>query len=462
MDLVDYSRERLRAHRRRVPRCSRRASASTTSSAIPLSALKGDNVTEPSAAHAVVRRPDADASTSRRSRSTTTPCSVAPFRMPVQWVNRPNLDFRGFAGHDRRRRRHSRATASRVLPSGRESKVARIVTHDGDLASAVAGQSVTLTLADEIDVSRGDVLGGRRCAAGSRRPVRGDVVWMSDEPMLPGRPYLMKIGAQHGRRDGRPRRSTRSTSTRSSTSRRRRSSSTRSASCNLDARPSRSPFDPYDENRDTGGFILIDRLTNDTVGAGLLHFALRRSQNVHWQALDVDKARARGAEGAEAVRRLVHRAVRRRQVDDRQPGREAAARARPAHLPARRRQRAARPEQGPRLHRRRPRREHPPRRRGGEADGRCRPDRARRRSSRRSAPSARWRASSSSAGEFFEVFVDTPLDVAEQRDPKGLYKKARRGELKNFTGIDSPYEAPSERSCASTRRRSSPRRRPKR
>ena len=204
-------------------------------------------------------------------------------------------------------------------------------------------------------------------------------------------------------------------------------------------------FEPYADNRDLGGFILIDRLTNDTVGAGLIHFALRRAHNIHWQALDVDKAaRARRSRASApcvvwltglsgAGKSTIANLVEKR-----------AARPRPPHLSARRRQRPPRAEQGSRLHRGGPRREHPPRGRGGAADGRRRPHRPRRRSSRRSGPSAAWRASWSSAGEFVEVFVDTPLAVAEARDPKGLYKKARRGELKNFTGIDSPYEPPED------------------
>ena len=174
----------------------------------------------------------------------------------------------------------------------------------------------------------------------------------------------------------------------------------------------------------------------------MLHFALRRSQNIHWQALDVDQARAGRDQGPEALRALVHRAVRRRQVDDRQPGREEAARAGRAHLPARRRQRAPRAQQGPGLHRRGPRREHPPRRRGGDADGRCRPDRADRvhlAVPRRAADGAGLAAARASSSRCSSTRRSRWPSSAT---PKGLYKKARRGELKNFTGIDSPYEPP--------------------
>ena len=181
------------------------------------------------------------------------------------------------------------------------------------------------------------------------------------------------------------------------------------------------------DNRDTGGFILIDRLTNDTVGAGMLHFALRRAHNVHWQAIDVDKAAHAALKGQKpcvlwftglsgagksTIANLVEKKLHAQG---------------PSHLPAGRRQRAPRPEQGSRLHRRRPRREHPARRRGRQADGRRRPDRDHVVHLAVPQPSAAWRASCCADGEFIEVFVDTPLAVAEERDVKGLYKKARAG-----------------------------------
>ena len=338
--------------------------------------------------------------------------------------------------------RSAPATRSRRCPPAARAASRASSPQDGDLDQAVAGQSVTLTLADEIDISRGDVI----AAAADALPEVADqfeatLVWMSGRADAAGAALPAEDRRQDRRPRPSPRRSTRSTSTRWSTWPPRRSSSTRSASA-ICSSTARSPSTPTSDNRDTGGFILIDRLTNDTVGRR--HAALRAAPLAQHPLAGARREQGGRAalKGQKPVRPLVHGPVRRRQVDHRQPGREEAPRAGPAHLPARRRQRPPRPEQGPRLHRRRPGREHPPRRRGREADGRRRPHRPRRRSSRRSAPSGTWRARWSPRGEFIEVFVDTPLGVAEQRDPKGLYSKARRGELKNFTGIDSPYEAP--------------------
>jgi bifunctional enzyme CysN/CysC len=241
--------------------------------------------------------------------------------MPVQWVNRPNLDFRGFAGT---------IASGAVKPGDRsraalgpESTVARIVTMDGDLPKPWPGQSVTLTLADEIDISRGDVLARAAGAAGVADQFEATIVWMADEPMLPGRPYLLKIGTRTVRPS--PSSSTRSTSTRSSTCwRPRRWSSTRSASA-IEPRPA-GRLRPYAENRDTGGFILIDRSPTPRRRRHD-HFALRRAhQRPLAGARRQQAARAR-AQGPEAVRAVVHRPVGRRQIDHRQPGRKEAARA---------------------------------------------------------------------------------------------------------------------------------------
>jgi bifunctional enzyme CysN/CysC len=209
----------------------------------------------------------------------------APFRMPVQWVNRPNLDFRGFSGviaagkvkvGDR----------LKVLPSGKESTVSGIVM-DGEIDEATAGLSVTLTLADEIDISRGDILAAPNSPPGVSDQFEATLVWMNEAPLLPGRPYLLKIGAK-------------TVSASVSTIKHKVNVNTLEhlaaksldlneiGVCNISLDHSVA-FDPYAENKDTGGFILIDRLTNETVGAGLIHFALRRAENIHWQAVDVDK-----------------------------------------------------------------------------------------------------------------------------------------------------------------------------
>jgi len=209
-----------------------------------------------------------------------------PFRLPVQWVNRPDLDFRGFSGQ----------VASgmikpgdkvKALPSAKESTVARIVTHDGDLDQASAGQSVTVTLADEIDISRGDVI----CTAGQPCEVsdqfRATIIWMSEQELLPGRTYLMKVGATMVQATvAQPRHAININTMEELAARTLGLNEIGVCHLNLDRQIG---FDPYEENRDTGGFILIDRLTNETVGAGMIDFALRRATNIHLQTLDIDK-----------------------------------------------------------------------------------------------------------------------------------------------------------------------------
>ena len=209
-----------------------------------------------------------------------------PFRLPVQWVNRPNSEFRGFAGLVAGGQ-VSVGERIRALPSGHEAVVARIVTHNGDLPSAIAGQSITLTLDREIDVSRGDLLVAAEHPASVADQFQATLIWMHEEPMLPGRSYLLKVGPR--------------TVTATITSPRykvnvntlehlaaKQLELNEIGVCNLSLDRSIA-FDRYSENRETGGFVLIDRLSNDTVGAGLLQFALRRADNIHWQALDVNK-----------------------------------------------------------------------------------------------------------------------------------------------------------------------------
>jgi bifunctional enzyme CysN/CysC len=322
--------------------------------AIPLSALRGDNITEPSENTPWYTGPTLIGHL--ETVDVAEDLEAKPFRMPVQWVNRPDLDFRGFAGQiaGGRVRPGDRV---RILPSGRESAVARVVTYDGDLEEAVAGQSVTITLTDEVDVSRGDVLAAATAPASVADQFESHIVWMSEEPMLPGRPYLLKVGTRTvGVTVAQPKYKVNVNTLEHTAAKTLELNEIGVCNINLD-RPVQ--FDPYGENRDMGGFVLIDRFTNNTVAAGLLHFALRRADNVHWQAIEV------------------HRAVRRREVDDRQHRRAEAPRAGASHVPARRRQRAPRAQQGPRVHRRRSGREHPARRRGRQADGRRRPDRPR-------------------------------------------------------------------------------------
>ncbi len=404
--------------------------------AIPMSALRGDNVTDNSPNTPWYYGPSlmqhletVEIEQDLRHRA---------LRLPVQWVNRPNQDFRGFAGTI------AGGTVSpgdevRVLPSGRQSRVARIVTRDGDLGEAIAGQSVTVTLEDEVDVSRGDVIAGARSSPGVADQFQVTLIWMHEEPMLPGRPYLMKIGLR--------------TVTASITELRHKVNVNtlehvaakqlelnEIGLCNLSTdRP--IAFDPYEENRDTGGFIFIDKLTNDTVGAGLIRFALRRSENVHWQALDVDKHSRAVQKGQKSCVLWF-------------TGLSGAGKSTIANLVEKRLHSLGRHTytlDGDNV------------RHGLNKDlGFTEADRVE--NIRRVAEVSKLMVDAGlivlvsfispfrserrlarelvEAGEFIEVFVDTPLAVAEQRDPKGLYRKAREGRIKNFTGIDSPYEPP--------------------
>jgi bifunctional enzyme CysN/CysC len=403
---------------------------------IPMSALKGDNVTDRSDEMAWYHGPTLMAFLETVPVEDVT--AAQPFRLPVQWVNRPDLDFRGFAGQiaggtvrpgDR----------VRVLPAGTTSTVERIVTFDGDLPEAVAGQSVTLTLTDEIDISRGDLI----CAADSPAEVadqfEAHVVWMGEDAMLPGRPYLMKIGTRVvGLTIGHPKYRVNVNTLEHAAANTLELNEIGVCNISLD-RP--IAFDAYTANRDTGGFIIIDRMTNSTVGAGLLHFALRRSQNIHWQAVQVDKvARATlnghapkvvwftGLSGAgkstiaNIVESKLHAEGVRTYLLDGDNVRHGLNRDL-GFTDADRVENIRRVAEVAKL----------------MVDAGLvvlvsfiSPFAAERQMAReRVEPS-----------EFIEVYVETPLAVAEQRDVKGLYAKARKGELKNFTGIDSPYEAP--------------------
>lgn len=361
-----------------------------------------------------------------------------PFRMPVQWVNRPNLDFRGFSGQ----------VASgvvkpgdrvKVLPSGRESRVSRIVTLPGDLDRAVAGQSVTITLTDEVDVSRGDVLVTADAPSAVAGQFEATLVWMDDEPLPPGRSYLLKIGARLvGASITEIKHRVNVNTLEHTAAKRLELNEIAHVNISLDQA---IPFEAYADNRDLGGFILIDRISNRTVGAGMLNFALRRADNIHWQHTDVSKA-SRAALKSQRGRVVWL------------TGLSGAGKSTIANLVEKRLHALGRHTyllDGDNV------------RHGLNKDlGFTEEDRVE--NIRRVAEVAKlmvdaglivltafispFRAERQMAreilndGEFVEVFVDTPLAVAESRDVKGLYKKARSGQLKNFTGIDSPYEAP--------------------
>ncbi len=403
---------------------------------IPMSALAGDNVNAPSPHTPWYHGPTLMGHL--ETVEVNERAAEGPFRFPVQWVNRPNLDFRGFSGRivggsvkpgDR----------LRVLPSGRESTVVRLVTHDGDLEQAVAGQSITVTLADEVDVSRGDVLVAANSPASVADQFRASVVWMSDEHLLPGRPYLMKIGAKTVSATVTDIRYRVNVNTLEHTAAKTLELN-EIGICNLSLdRP--VVFDPYTENHDMGAFILIDRISNNTVGAGMMEFALRRSQNVHWQAVDIDKQARAGLKGQKACVLWF-------------TGLSGSGKSTIANILEKKLFASGRHTyllDGDNV------------RHGLNKDlGFTDIDRVE--NIRRVAEVARLMADAGlitlvsfispfraerrlarallEEGEFIEIHIDAPLAVAEKRDPKGLYHKARHGEIKNFTGIDSPYEPP--------------------
>ncbi|HEV2653060.1 MAG TPA: adenylyl-sulfate kinase, partial [Rhizomicrobium sp.] len=366
--------------------------------------------------------------------------SEKPFRFPVQWVNRPNLDFRGFSGTVVSGRIKP-GDAIAVAKSGRTTSVKRIVTMDGDLPEAAAGAAVTLVLADEVDISRGDVLSAPGARPEVTEQFAAHLLWMAEEELLPGRQYLLKLG-------------TTTTPVQVTELKHKVDVNT------LDQHAAKTlqlnevgygnfstsqpiAFDPYVQSRDMGGFILIDRFTNATVGAGMIDFGLRRATNVHWQALDVNKdARAvqkgqkpavlwfTGLSGsgkstiANLVERALHAEGRHTYLLDGDNVRHGLNRDL-GFTDADRVENIRRVGEAARLF----------------VDAGLivlvsfiSPFRSERHMARELVKE----------GEFVEIFIDTPIEVCMQRDPKGLYQKAKAGEIKNFTGIDSPYEAPED------------------
>jgi bifunctional enzyme CysN/CysC len=405
--------------------------------AIPISGLKGDNITSASAATPWYGGP-----TLMQHLETVeideTWLQAGPLRLPVQWVNRPNLDFRGFAGEI------ASGTASpgervRILPSGRESRIARIVTKDGDLDLAVAGQSVTLTLEDEVDCSRGDIIVSAESPAEVADQFETTIVWMGEEPLLPGRPYWLKIGAKTVSATVTEPKYKINVNTLEHLAAKQLELN-EIAVCNISL-DQPVAFDAYAENHDTGGFILIDRITNGTVGAGMIRFALRRAQNIHWQALDVSKATRAAAKGQQpAVLWFT--------------GLSGAGKSTIANLVEKKLQAMGRHTyilDGDNVR-------HGLNRDLGFTDA----DRVE--NIRRVAEVSKlfveagvivlvsfispYRAERGLArdcvepDEFIEIYVDTPVDECRRRDPKGLYQRADAGQIRNFTGIDAPYEPP--------------------
>jgi bifunctional enzyme CysN/CysC len=435
MDLLDYSKDIFERIERDYREFASRIGL-TDVTCIPTSAVHGHNIV--SRAPAMAWYSGQTLMEYLESAPVGDEGAQRPFRLPVQLVHRPNADFRGFSGPIVSGTVEVGAGIT-ALPSGKQSRISRIIVGDQDVESATTGQSVTVTLADELDVSRGDVLAASNAPPSVSDAFEATVVWMTEQPLLQGRSYLLKLGAQTAPATVAPLKYKINVNTLEHVA-------ARSLEMNeigvcaieLD-RP--IVFEPYRENRDLGGFILIDRISNTTVGAGLLHFALRRSQNVRWQALEIDKAGRAELKGqkpcvlwftglsgagkstiASLLEKRLHAMGRHTYVLDGDNVRHGLTKDL-GFTPADRVENIRRVAEVSRL----------------MADAGLivmvsliSPFRAERRMARELLP----------PGEFFEVFVDTPLEVAESRDPKGLYKKVRRGELKNFTGVDSPYEYP--------------------
>ncbi len=435
MDLVDYSQKRFAEICHEYDLISSDLGFEEIVY-IPLSALKGDNVFDPS-----TKTPWYKGETLLHYLENVQVANNAAdkdFRMRVQWVNRPDLNFRGFCG----------TIASGVVrpgdevivpSSGQTSRVAKIVTMDGDLDEAVAGQAITLCLEDEIDISRGDMLTTPQSRPSHADQFEAKLVWMHEDPLLPGRSYLLKAGSATA-----PAQITELKRKVNVNTLKLEPGKTLAMNevgiCNISITKAIS-FDSYDTNRHTGNFILIDRFTNATVGAGMIDFPLRRATNIHWQSIAIDKQSRStlknqkpcvlwftGLSGsgkstiANLVEKKLHSMGKHTYLLD-----------------------------GDNIR-------HGLNRDLGFTDA----DRVE--NIRRIAETAKlfvdagiivltafispFKSERNLArelldeGEFVEIFVNTPLDICEQRDPKGLYKKARSGELKNFTGIDSAYEAP--------------------
>lgn len=436
MDLIDYDADRYNAI------CDDyRAFAETIGigdfTCIPISGFKGDNI--------IVQSPNTPWYSGDPLITHLEAVELAlaadqakPFRMPVQWVNRPNLDFRGFSGQIAAGSVKP-GDAVRILPSGKTSTVSHLVTLKGELDEAAAGQSITLCLADEIDCSRGDVIAAADDPPEVSNQFEATLVWMDDDPLLVGRSYWLKLGAQMvSATIQQPKYTVNVNNMEHMAAKTLELNAIGVAEIATD-----KPliFEPYAASRALGGFILIDKITNHTVGAGMLHFSLRRAQNVHWQATDIGRddhaalknqkprvlwftglsgsGKSTIANEVEKRLNLMNRHTFLLDGDNVRHGLNKDL----GFTEADRIENIRRVGEVTKL----------------MADAGLivltafiSPFRAEREMVRQMLP----------GGEFIEIFVDTPLAVAEARDVKGLYKKARSGQLKNFTGIDSPYEAP--------------------
>jgi bifunctional enzyme CysN/CysC len=405
---------------------------------IPLSALRGDNVAWPSTAMPWYAGPTLVEYLEQVD--VAADAAAMPFRMAVQWVNRPDQNFRGYCGTiaGGSVRRGDRVV---VLPSGQATRIARIVKMDHELESATAGDAVTLTVDDELDIGRGDVIAAESAQPGLAEQFAAHLIWMSDQAMLPGRSYLLAAGTALVRAHVTELKHKINVGTHEHVAAKHLDLN-EIGFCNVSLdRP--IAFDPYGENRDMGGFILIDRLSNDTVACGMIAFALRRAANVHWQPLQVDKAARAALNGqkpcvlwftglsgagkstiANLLEQMLHESGRHTVLLD-----------------------------GDNV------------RHGLNRDlGFTDEDRVE--NIRRVAEVAKLMVEAGlivlvsfispfrserlmardlvATGEFVEIYVNTPIEICEVRDPKGLYKLARTGKLPNLTGLGSPYEPPEQ------------------
>ncbi|MTI08682.1 sulfate adenylyltransferase subunit CysN [Curvivirga aplysinae] len=435
MDLVDYAEDRFEEIKAEYAEFAEKLGLENITY-VPISALEGDNIIEKSANMDWYQGPTL--MNHLETVDNTSYLHESPFRMHVQWVNRPNLDFRGFSGSI------SAGIVKpgdeiRVAPSGKTSTVKTISTFDGDLPSAEAGQAVTITLDDEIDISRGDLLATPDHPPAVANQFAAHLIWMTEDEMLPGRRYLIKMGGNTiNAQVSELKHKINVNNLEHLAGKTLELNEVGYVTISLDKE---LPFDPFEENRHTGNFILIDRFTNATIGAGMIKHPLRRATNIHWQALDVDKESRSEAKNqnpavlwftglsgsgkstiANIVEKKLHSMGKHTYTLDGDNVRHGLNKDL-GFTDADRVENIRRIAETSKLF----------------VDAGLivltsfiSPFISERRMARQSV----------AENEFLEIFVDTPLELCEKRDPKGLYKKARAGEITNFTGIDSDYETP--------------------
>jgi bifunctional enzyme CysN/CysC len=436
LDLVDYSEEVYNNIVSEYQEFANNALNIDSITPIPISALMGDNVV-----HKSQNTPWYNGQTIMQYLETVEVHDQKisqSFRMPIQWVNRPNSEFRGFSGLIASGKIKS-GEEVKILPGGKKSSIKDIVTWSGNLESASAGQSVTVTLDDEIDISRGDVMISAKSSCGESDQFQAHVLWMNDDAMMPGRQYLLKSNTQSATLTlGKLKHKIDVNTLEHLPAKILQLNEIGVCNLSLDKRIA---FDPYEENQTMGGFIIIDRMSNNTVGMGLIDFALRRSENIHWQKMDVSKE-SRAKQKLQTPKVIWF------------TGLSGSGKSSIANILEKKLQSLGKHTitlDGDNI------------RHGLNRDlGFTEADRVE--NIRRVGELAKLMLDSGlicitsfispfesersmartlvSENEFIEVFVDTPLSVCEQRDVKGLYAKARAGEIPNFTGISSPFEAP--------------------